>query len=163
MASSHDDYPYSAHPSTALRPTPAHGLAGTAAHFTRTKIKRMSKFRKALLMSLLVVTPLGFFVKWYAPVNLMADVLYEIFWILGFLFIFPKGSPLKVSSWVFVVTCALEVLQLWHPLFLEVFRSSFLGGTLIGRTFLWVQFPFYVAGCVAGFLWVKWLKSKASS
>ncbi|MDP6778276.1 MAG: DUF2809 domain-containing protein, partial [Candidatus Latescibacteria bacterium] len=56
---------------------------------------------------------------------------------------------------VLAVTCALEVLQLWHPPFLELVRRSFVGATLLGTSFDWVDFPHYVAGCAIGWLWMR--------
>ena len=54
-----------------------------------------------------------------------------------------------------VVTCALEVLQLWHPWFLEKVRSTFLGKALIGTTFVWWDFPHYFLGSLIGWVWLK--------
>jgi hypothetical protein len=51
---------------------------------------------------------------------------------------------------VFAVTCALEVLQLWHPAPLEAVRGTFLGRTLLGTTFVWWDFPHYALGCALG-------------
>ena len=84
-------------------------------------------------LSLLVVTPLGFAFKFYSGPgngwfnNYGAGVLYEIFWILlAFLFFPSKRSANVIPVYVFLITCILEFLQLWHPSFLEVTRSSFL-------------------------------------
>ena len=46
----------------------------------------------------------------------------------------------------------LEVLQLWHPPFLEALRGHFLGRTVLGTTFSWSDFPHYVAGAVLGLM-----------
>jgi len=54
------------------------------------------------------------------------------------------------------ITCSIECLQLWHPLFLESIRSTFIGGTLIGTTFSWWDFPHYAIGCC-----VSWFIAKA--
>ena len=108
-------------------------------------------------LSLLVVTPLGFAFKFYSGPgngwfnNYGAGVLYEIFWILlAFLFFPSKRSANVIPVYVFLITCILELLQLWHPPFLETIRSSFLGSALIGTTFVWWDFPHYVLGCLMG-------------
>jgi len=64
----------------------------------------------------------------------------------------------KIPLWVFIITCALEVLQLWHPKFLEMIRSSFIGSALIGTTFSWLDFPHYAIGCFIGWQWLRWLE-----
>ena len=118
-------------------------------------------------LSLLVVTPLGFVFKFYSgPGNLWfnnygAGVLYEIFWILlAFLFFPSKRSANVIPVSVFIITCILEFLQLWHPPFLAVIRSSFPGSALIGTTFVWWDFPHYVSGCLIGWIWVRFLLSR---
>jgi hypothetical protein len=75
--------------------------------------------------------------------------------------IFPKKKLVnKIPLWVFVITCALEVLQLWHPKFLETIRSYFIGAALIGTTFSWWDFPHYAIGCYLGWLWIIWLNER---
>jgi hypothetical protein len=64
----------------------------------------------------------------------------------------------KIPAWVFIITSALEVLQLWHPKFLEMIRSSFIGSALIGTTFSWLDFPHYAMGCFIGWQWLRWLE-----
>jgi hypothetical protein len=59
---------------------------------------------------------------------------------------------------VLLATCALEFLQLWHPPFLEYLRSSFIGRTVLGTSFAWLDFPYYVLGCWIGWLWMRWLQ-----
>ena len=117
-----------------------------------------------VIISLLVVTPLGFAFKFYSGPghlwfnNYGAGILYKIFWILlAFLFFPSKRSVNVIPALVFVITCILEFLQLWHPPFLEVIRSSFLGSALIGTTFVWWDFPHYVLGCLIGWIWLRFL------
>jgi len=123
---------------------------------------KSTRIRTAL--SLLIVTPAGFAFKlhsgpgaWWFN-NYGAGVLYEVFWILAAFLVFPsKGSANSISVVVFVITSLLEFLQLWHPPFLQEFRSYFLGSALIGTTFVWWDFPHYVLGCVMGWGWVRFL------
>jgi hypothetical protein len=82
-------------------------------------------------------------------------VLYEIFWCLVFfLFWHKKKNIVTIAIAVLLVTCLLEILQLWHPPFLEVVRSTFPGKALIGTTFVWQDFPHYVLGSFLGWLWM---------
>jgi hypothetical protein len=49
---------------------------------------------------------------------------------------------------VFIVTCILEFLQLWHPPFLEWIRNYFLGRTIIGNSFSKSDFLYYFFGLI---------------
>ena len=79
-------------------------------------------------------------------------VLYEVFWVLAVLFVSPGSRPERVALAVFAATSALEILQLWHPAFLEAVRSTFLGHALIGSTFAPADFAYYALGCTLGAL-----------
>ena len=112
--------------------------------------------------SLLVVIPLGFLFKFYSGPGRWwfndygAGVLYEIFWILVVFFFSPtRKSANRVPIWVFTITSALEILQLYHLWPLEKVRSYFLGRALIGTTFTWWDFPHYAIGCMVGWLLIK--------
>ncbi|MBW1781312.1 MAG: DUF2809 domain-containing protein [Deltaproteobacteria bacterium] len=127
-----------------------------------------SPARKVAMLSLLSVTLLGFLFKYYSGPGRWwfndygAGLFYEIFWILIFFFIFPgKRSAHHIPLWVFVITSALEILQLYHPPVLELIRSCFLGKALIGTTFSWWDFPHYMAGCLMGWLYIRWIIKKS--
>ena len=120
-----------------------------------------------VMLSLLVVTPLGFAFKFYSGPGKWwfndygAGLLYEIFWILTAFLLFPSRlSANVIPLFVFVLTCILEFLQLWHPPFLETIRSSFVGSALVGTTFVWWDFPHYVVGCLIGWIWIRFLLSR---
>jgi hypothetical protein len=119
------------------------------------------QFRGWLILSLLIVTPLGFVFKLYEGPghnwvnNYAAGVLYEIFWCLVLFFVWPRRETItRIALGVFFVTSLLEVLQLWHPWVLERVRTTFPGQALIGTTFSWWDFPHYALGCVLGWLWM---------
>ena len=114
-----------------------------------------------IFLSLLIVMAMSFIFKFYTgPAqqwfnNYFAAVFYEIFWCLFvFLFWHSRKAIWQIPLWVFGITCGLEFLQLWHPPVLEQFRSTFLGRALIGATFSWWDFPHYMLGCAAGWLWL---------
>ena len=105
---------------------------------------------------LVVVTPLGFMTKFYGGPgadwvsNYAGGFLYVLFWVFVCLVLVPRVSPRVTALWILSITCALEVLQLWHPPFLEAIRSTFAGRALIGTTFVWWDFIYYiVAAAVA--------------
>ncbi len=119
--------------------------------------------RKWILLSLCIVIPLGFWFKFYTGPgefwfnNYGAGLVYEIFWCLVvFLLVRPvRENTVKIAVMVFVGTCLLEVLQLWHPMFLESIRKTFLGSAILGTTFVWWDFPHYVLGSTIGLLWMR--------
>jgi hypothetical protein len=123
--------------------------------------------RKRVLISLLVVTPAAFLFKLYRGPgqswlnNHAAGMLYEVFWCLVLLFLRPRRALVtRIAVGVFVVTCLLEVLQLWHPWALEQIRATFVGRALIGDTFVWSDFPQYVLGCALGWVWMGRMTKK---
>jgi len=118
--------------------------------------------RKWILVALFIVTPTGFLFKWYSgPAhrwfnNYGAGVMYEIFWCLLIFFFCPrKKAATKIAVGVLLATSLLETLQLWQPWFLQQVRSTFLGGALLGTTFVWWDFPHYALGCLIGWLCMR--------
>ena len=118
--------------------------------------------RRWILLSLCILTPLGFAFKAYnGPGRLWfndygAGVVYEVFWCLVAFFFWPRRAYItKIAAAVFVATCALEVLQLWRPWFLQAIRATYLGSVILGTTFVWWDFPHYLLGCLIGWLWMR--------
>ncbi len=115
--------------------------------------------RRWTLISIGVLIPIGLYTKVYSgPLdiwvnNSLGGILYVVFWsLVGFL-LFQNIIPWKTSIVVLLLTCLIEFLQLWHPYFLERLRSTFLGRTLLGTSFSWLDFLHYVIGfCLAVFL-----------
>ena len=124
---------------------------------------------KATLASLVVIVPVGFYSKFYRGpgahwVNDSLDgVFYEIFWCLLVSLALPRAEPRRIAGGVLTATCILEFLQLWHPMFLEAIRSTFIGATIIGTTFDWTDFPYYFAGSGIGWYWLNRLRSKTAA
>jgi len=117
--------------------------------------------RKWILLSLCLVTPLGFLFKFYAgPGHIWfndygAGLLYEVFWCLVVFFFVPHRKYITgICVWVLIITCILETLQLWHPPFLQQIRGTFIGGAVLGTTFVWLDFPHYILGCLLAWLWM---------
>jgi hypothetical protein len=121
----------------------------------------IKKLRLIIFLFLILITPLGFLTKFYTgpAQNWVADnfsgVLYEIFWCLILQFFFPVLKQAAIAVSVLVATTILEFLQLWHPPFLENIRQNFLGRTLIGNSFSWLDLPYYVIGCFLGWVLLR--------
>jgi uncharacterized membrane protein len=129
---------------------------------------QLKKYRLLTILLILVVTPIGFYTKFYAgPAsswvgNSFGGLVYEVFWCLVVAFLFPRVRPFKIASGVFLATAALEFLQLWHPGFLEFLRSAFIGRTILGSSFNWMDFPYYAAGSFMGWYLLKILYKTAA-
>lgn len=127
---------------------------------------RWLKYRIALLVSMIIIIPLGYIVRFSQGLNpawlhdALGSVAYEIFWILLFAFLLPKVSPLRIAMVVCIATCAIEFLQLWKPPFLQAARSTLPGRLVLGNSFTWGDFPVYFVGSFLGWLWVRLLKAR---
>jgi len=118
----------------------------------------VKKQRIIAVLILIVITLLGFFTKFYSGIaedwvnDSVGGLLYEIFWCLVIYLFFPKAKIFNIALWVFILTCSLEFLQLWHPPFLERLRGHFIGRTILGNSFNWMDFPYYLAGSFLGYI-----------
>jgi len=125
----------------------------------------MAKFfkeRLILLIALMIITPIGFYTKFYGGFhakwvnNKLCDVFYVTFWILFFKLIFKKVNNIKISLIVFSITSLIDISQLWHPRFLEYIRTFFLGRTLLGSQFAHSDFLNYAIGAIIAYLILIW-------
>ena len=122
-----------------------------------SKITRYIQQKRWTLLSIGIIIPLGFYSKFYSgPAevwvnNSLGGILYVIFWSLFASLFFARIRVWKIAAIILVVTCLLEILQLWHPPFLEVIRSTFIGVTLIGNSFSWLYLVHYVIGFFLSF------------
>ena len=123
-----------------------------------------NKLRSRIGLSLAAVVPLGILLKFYAGPyqawvnNSAAGMVYELFWCLALFAIWPYRRAInRIVIGVFVVTCGLEAMQLWHPPLLQAVRSTFPGRVLIGTTFAWSDFAHYAVGSGIGWLWLRWI------
>ena len=119
----------------------------------------MNSFTKRRLFTallLVIIVPAGFYTKFYSgPAQLWVSdsfggFLYEIFWCLVFFFISPGVRTFAIAGIVFLLTCLLEFLQLWHPAFLELLRSNFICRTILGNSFNCSDFIYYFLGSAGG-------------
>ena len=124
---------------------------------------RFFKYRVALLISITVIIPLGYIVRfsrgpapeWFN--DSFGAIAYEIFWILLTVFLWPQASLVWTAFGVCVATCGLEFLQLWQPPFLQAARATLPGRLVLGNSFTWSDFPSYFVGSFLGWVWVRWL------
>ncbi len=126
--------------------------------------KNKCNYRVAIL-SLLFILPIGIFTKFYTGLasdwvnNSLGGIFYEIFWCILFSVFFHKTNPFKIVLFVLGITCILEFLQLFNFSFLQLIRSCFIGRTLIGTTFSWIDFLYYFIGSGIGWFWIIQLKT----
>ncbi|MEB3357546.1 MAG: DUF2809 domain-containing protein [Synechococcales bacterium] len=118
--------------------------------------------RLALAASLIFLIPLGYWVRFFAPVpgwvrDWAGSVCYEIFWIALVALILPRVAPIKVAIAIFLATCFIEVLQLWRSPFWQAVRATVPGRLVFGNTFRWGDFLHYLLGSWLGWLWIRWL------
>jgi len=115
-----------------------------------------TKRRVLTFLCLSLAVPLGFcmwryydgwgryWVRYY-----FSGVVYVLVWCLLFFLFWPsRANVIRIPILVFAATCVLEFLQLWEPHLLQAFRSTVIGAALIGTSFVWLQFPFYVLGTI---------------
>ena len=93
--------------------------------------------------------------------NSFGGILYVIFWCLVVLLIAPKLQPGNISFGVLFFTCVLEFMQLWHPPFLQALRSTFVGATILGTSFVASDFIYYIVGAIIGWLFLLAIKGIA--
>ena len=115
---------------------------------------------------LFIIVPVGFYTKIYSGIgnewvnNKLGGVFYEIFWCLVVFIFLPKKASFKIAFWVFILTSILEFVQLLDNNLLEFIRSNFIGRTIIGISFSWSDFPYYLLGSFLGFMILKGIKKQ---
>ena len=125
-------------------------------------IKLVKKKQLLITISIVWVIPLGLYSKHYQGIGSTwlndygAAIWYEVFWcLLAFYFLSSQKSLKLIPICVFIITCLIEILQLWNPPILAVIRSHILGKLILGTTFSWWDFPHYLIGCLIAWLWLE--------
>ncbi len=116
------------------------------------------KLNKIILI--IIIIPLGLLSKEYQGIganwinDFSGDILYEVFWCLFVSLFFRNSRQVinKIAMSVFLITCIIEISQLWQTGFLRWIRSYTIGKLLLGTTFSWLDFPHYLLGCFVGWL-----------
>ena len=121
-------------------------------------LSEISAKQKWTFILILIITPIGFYTKFYTGPgaswvnNSLGGVFYEIFWCLLVFLFFVNARAWVIAVSVFIITCCLEVLQLWHPEFLEIIRGNLIGRTVLGTSFSMYDFIYYFIGSGIGYL-----------
>jgi Protein of unknown function (DUF2809) len=124
------------------------------------------KYRLALLIGMILIIPLGYSVRFAtglgSPVfqDVFGSIAYQLLLMFLFAFFYPRVNLVKVAIGVFVLSSAIELLQLWQPPLLQAIRATWAGRVLLGNTFLWADFPPYAIGSFLGWLCLKALRRK---
>ena len=119
--------------------------------------------KKWTFFFLLLITPLGFYTKYYSgPAsqwvhNSMGGILYVLFWSLFVSLFIAKPPVFKIATIVFLLTCIIELLQLWQPAFLMHLRSTFIGRTILGTSFSPFDFLHYFLGFILSIVLLKFI------
>jgi len=107
---------------------------------------------KNILTTLILLIPVGLGTKYYSGLchewvnNSFSDILYIIFWSL-LLFLFLPKMKIHVNVLIIVLTTSLlEIMQLVKTDILLQIRQTFLGKLLLGTTFVWSDFLYYLIG-----------------
>lgn len=121
-------------------------------------------YRLVLLLSLVVLVPVGYLIRFRGPApewvkDSVGSIAYEVFWVALVLFLYPRLSVMRVAIAIFLITCSLEVLQLWQAPWWLTIRATVPGRLVFGNTFSWSDFPAYAIGSLVGWGWVQSLRS----
>jgi hypothetical protein len=107
----------------------------------------------------------GLWLRFDAPISpYLRDGSGGISYVLFFIFaagaLAPRASSSAIAISILAVTCCLEFLQLWHPLWLEACRRTIPGRLLLGTTFEWADFPPYFIGAALGYVLSRAFRKK---
>ena len=82
-------------------------------------------------------------------------VFYVVCW--GFLlaFLLPRYTALILSLSACLLTCGIEFLQLWQPEWLQAIRAQLVGRLILGSHFAWWDFPYYIVGGLASYVFLR--------
>jgi glycopeptide antibiotics resistance protein len=118
--------------------------------------------RLVFLVNILAIVPLGYAIRFSHILpeyfhDAGGSIAYQILLMLLVLFIYPPANLRLTAIWACGVSCAIELLQLYQPPWLQAIRATWAGRLILGTTFLWSDFPAYFVGSYLGWLWVRWL------
>ncbi len=120
----------------------------------------MTKHKKILTILILLI-PIGLGTKYYSGIgyrwvnNSFGDILYIIFWSLLLFLLVPKLKIHVNVITIVLITSLLEILQLVKTDFLIQIRQTFLGKLLLGTTFVWSDFLYYLIGGLVSYMILK--------
>jgi hypothetical protein len=118
----------------------------------------IKKRRLLYFLLFILIIPIGLSTRkepqWYF--SLIANYGGDVFWSTMFFFIFrflwSAGALWKIALYTFSFSLAVEISQLYHAVWIDKIRATFLGSMLLGNTFLWSDILCYLVGTVLGWL-----------
>lgn len=89
--------------------------------------------------------PLPTFIAAYA-----GDTLWALLVFLGFGWLFPAHSAIRVAWYAGVFSLAIELSQLYHAPWLDELRANRWAALVLGQGFLWSDLVCYAVGIALG-------------
>lgn len=126
-------------------------------------LKDFMKRNYRIFVILVILILLGLYSKIYTgPFHFWANnhlggFLYVIFFIILFHLFKPDKSHTIIALSILAMTILIEFSQLLRPKYLIQLRQNFFIRSLIGTTFSWMDFPYYIFGAAFGFLILRLL------
>lgn len=120
-----------------------------------SRIKKTAAHQLPLLLTLLLLIPLGLATKFYPGpgrtwvLRYAGDIFYPMFWFFLGMLLFPATHPVIMSVIVWLFSTAVEFSQLLDTPLLALLRRSFFGRTLIGTSFVPLDILYYFIGCLS--------------
>lgn len=91
--------------------------------------------------------PLPAFIATYA-----GDTLWALLVFLGFGWLFPSHSTIRVVLYAAAFSLSIELSQLYHTPWLDALRANRLAALVLGQGFLWSDLVCYAVGITLGVL-----------
>ncbi len=106
----------------------------------------------------------GYALRFHVPVpevirDAAGEIAYVVAAALGVLLVRPRATATQAAAGGFMLTCAVEVLQLWQPAWLQAIRATRLGGAALGTTFSWGDFAPYAVGAILACILIALVRS----
>jgi hypothetical protein len=90
------------------------------------------------------------------------DSLWALMVFVGFGFLLPRASMLKLALLALGVAWGVEFSQLYHAPWIDASRATIPGKLVLGNTFHWPDLAAYVVGIVPGALVERWWRGDPS-
>jgi len=118
----------------------------------------MTKRRLIYFVLYLLIVPIGYATRklphLFHPfiAEFGGDTLWAAMFVFLFRAIWPKPALWKIALYTYLFTVAIEISQLYHAVWIDKIRATFLGKMLLGSGFLWSDLLCYLTGVV--FAWL---------
>lgn len=109
-----------------------------------------------LALALLATIALGYWTRFHAPVpEWLRDASGGVFYVVAAAIALRAAGvkdPRKAAALAFLLTCALEFLQMWQAPWVVALRRTLPGRLILGTHFSWPDFPPYALGGLLSWL-----------